>query len=117
MLSNQRDILINNILPQVLAKIVKDYLITMEDKVAELIANQKEPIFRIPFNIYQTIAINWIDSKKCGDPRFFDYALKIVVKNVSNGIRHTLGQSRLFTMESFLAKTKEDQEKHPIMID
>ena len=88
----------------------------MEDKVAELITIQKEPIFRISFNKYQTIVINWIDSKKCGDPRFFDYALTIMVKNVSNGIRHTLGRSRLFTMESFLAKTKEDQEKYPIIM-
>lgn len=112
---HQRDMLINDILPKVLANLVNDYLITDQDKVAQLIMNQKEPILKIPFDKYQTIVINWIDSKKCGDPQFFDYALTIMV-NVRNGIKHTLGRSRLFTMESFLVKTKEDQEKHPIMI-
>ena len=110
MLSNKRDILINDILPKVLSDIVKDYLITDQEKVAEFILNQKEPIFRIPYNKYQTIAINWIDSKNCGDPSFFDYALTIILKD---------GEprgSRLFTMQSFLAKTKEDQKKHPIVI-
>jgi hypothetical protein len=112
----QQDILINNILPQVLKDIVNDYLITDQDKVAQLILNQKEPILYIPYNKHQTIVINWIDSKKCGDPRFFDYALTILLKDVKNRIRHTLGRSRLFTIESLISKSKEDQEMYPIML-
>ena len=81
MLSNKRDILINDILPKVLSEIVKDYLITDQDKVAQLILNQKEPILKIPWVDYkprQTFALNWFDSKKCGDPRFFDYTLTMI---------------------------------------
>lgn len=117
MLTDKRNLLINDILPKVLTDIVNDYLITKGDKVAQLILNQKEPIIKIPWTYYkprQTFALNWFDSKKCGDPQLFDYTLTMI--SDGNQKRWQRRRSHIFTMQSLLAKSKEDQEKYPIMM-